>query len=313
MPILDSEETITCPYNPSHQILPKRIQIHLVKCRKNHPNSDVEICPFNSSHHVPKSEWLFHMSTCESRKFDEMARYSNASSFKANNKYMVVASSGLPKPDNNARFEVVEEDWEKEATIKKSYDPSEKASKVPVLRNLQGATPSQRKAFRASEKVRIGALHDGLVVDDTETKKVANKENISKSDFVGKENKVEPLRRPITGNKGQAAVYNAPSRQGSVKSAHIGRGRAARAPYQTMGKTWNVEFQQENDPDNGSTDNVGGDKSSTMLVESFGSLKSNDQAPEEVNNNPCLNNVNNQMKSLQIGKGIGQPVLLRKK
>jgi len=317
MPILDWEETITCPYNPSHQITPQRIQFHLVKCRKNHPNSDVEICPFNSTHHVPKSERESHMTTCESRKFVELAKYSNASSTKANNKYMEVTSCGPPKPYNQARFEVMEEDWEKEASIKKSYDPSKKASKVPVLRNLQGATPSQRRDFRASEKIRIGALQNGLVVEDADLKKIVNREKICKAEVVSKENYDEPLRRPTSGNKVQAAVCNAPSRQGSVTSAllaaHIGRGRAVRAPYQRVGKSWTVELQQENDPDNSVSENVGGDKSSIRIVQSLGRLKSNDQAQEEVNNNPCLNNMDNQMKSLQIGKGRGQRVLLRRK
>ena len=56
----------------------------------------------------------------------------------------------------------LEENWEKEATVKQSYDPSKKATKAPVLRNLQGATPSQRKEFRAKEKVRIETLQVGL-------------------------------------------------------------------------------------------------------------------------------------------------------
>ena len=46
--------------------------------------------------------------------------------------------------------------------MKKSYDPKKKASKTPVLRNLQGATPSQRKEFRAQEKIRIDALQAEL-------------------------------------------------------------------------------------------------------------------------------------------------------
>ena len=99
MPVLDWEKTITCPYNPSHQITVERIQVptftyqlgqhsfiiwsflvsslnilnvslqfHLVKCRKNHPGSDLKVCPFNASHHVPAPEEEFHMKTCSDRK-----------------------------------------------------------------------------------------------------------------------------------------------------------------------------------------------------------------------------------------------------
>jgi len=51
-----------------------------------------------------------------------------------------------------------EEDWEKEATIKSSYNPTKKASEKNVLRKLEGATPSQRKEFRAQERVRLAEL-----------------------------------------------------------------------------------------------------------------------------------------------------------
>ena len=42
--------------------------------------------------------------------------------------------------------------------MKHSYYPRKKASQLPVLMKLEGATPSQRKEFRAKEKVR----HDEL-------------------------------------------------------------------------------------------------------------------------------------------------------
>jgi len=76
MPVLGWEKTITCPYNPSHQITVERIQFHLVKCRKNHAGSDLKVCPFNASHHVPAPEEAFHMKTCSDRKVVEMEKYS---------------------------------------------------------------------------------------------------------------------------------------------------------------------------------------------------------------------------------------------
>ena len=76
MPVCDWERTITCPYNPSHQITVERIQWHLVKCRKNYPSSDHVICPFNASHHVPRPEKEYHMSVCSDRKMVEMEKYS---------------------------------------------------------------------------------------------------------------------------------------------------------------------------------------------------------------------------------------------
>ena len=89
MPGLDWDRTITCPYNPSHQISAQRIQVstchsscrdrlsfqwHLVKCRKSHPGSDHVICPFNASHHVPRQEQEFHLTSCPDRKMVEVER-----------------------------------------------------------------------------------------------------------------------------------------------------------------------------------------------------------------------------------------------
>ena len=81
MPVLPWEKTITCPYNPSHQITEEKIQVnvvscpppdlllqwHLVKCRKNHQGSDLAICPFNASHHVPRPELGYHLGICSDR------------------------------------------------------------------------------------------------------------------------------------------------------------------------------------------------------------------------------------------------------
>ena len=75
-----------------------------------------------------------------------------------------------------------EEDWELEATVTRSYDPKAKAEKMKVellvergntdyysdskilkqvLRKIEGATPSERKVFRAMERARLDLLEEG--------------------------------------------------------------------------------------------------------------------------------------------------------
>jgi len=66
---------ITCPYDAMHQIRPERIQYHLIKCKKNHPNADHVICPYNATHHVPKAEERDHLKTCVDRRVVEVRRY----------------------------------------------------------------------------------------------------------------------------------------------------------------------------------------------------------------------------------------------
>lgn len=51
-----------------------------------------------------------------------------------------------------------DEDWEAEANVKVSYDPAEAAARKNVVRKIEGANPSQRKAFRMKEFERLRNL-----------------------------------------------------------------------------------------------------------------------------------------------------------
>merc|ERR1719273_2872416 len=68
-------ETITCPYNPFHQILPHRIQYHLIKCKKNYPDVRLSTCPYNATHLMPKEEMKRHMERCLDRRIVEVQKY----------------------------------------------------------------------------------------------------------------------------------------------------------------------------------------------------------------------------------------------
>ena len=71
-------ETITCPFNKFHQILPRRIHYHLIKCAKNYPDeaAEMQICPYNATHLIPKSEDLgAHMDECLDRRIVEVQHY----------------------------------------------------------------------------------------------------------------------------------------------------------------------------------------------------------------------------------------------
>eukprot|EP00094_Tigriopus_californicus_P000316 TCALIF_00305-PA protein Name:"Similar to GTSF1 Gametocyte-specific factor 1 (Macaca fascicularis)" AED:0.75 eAED:0.75 QI:0/0/0/1/0/0/2/0/292 len=68
-------KTVTCPYNESHQILPHRIQYHIIKCAKNHPEMDMAICPYNATHHIPRSQELLHLQDCPDRDAIELQKF----------------------------------------------------------------------------------------------------------------------------------------------------------------------------------------------------------------------------------------------
>ena len=147
MPLLPWEETISCPYNPAHQITRKIIQKHLVKCRRNHPDTDLVICSFNSTHHIPGASIKEHEAKCPDRKLFEQMLYIPESQLRAPTP---VTSRPTCGPDD--------EDWEAEATVKVSYNPAEAAARKNVVRKIEGVVPSQRKAFRMKELERLRSL-----------------------------------------------------------------------------------------------------------------------------------------------------------
>ena len=158
MGLLPWEKTITCPYNAAHQITVAKIQTHLVKCRRNHPKDEYVICPYNASHHVPKMEEQFHSVTCPDRKIVELAKYTWAMEnnggygrFEADSSAPAPAPAPTEVPADNVlskseiqKIMTKDENWETEAYIKESYNPTKKAASSQVIRQVQGATPSER-------------------------------------------------------------------------------------------------------------------------------------------------------------------------
>jgi len=157
MGLMPWEKTTTCPYDPSHQITIERIQTHLIKCRRNNPNTDHVICPYNASHHIPKPEEKFHMANCCDRKIVELAKYSwqlETPGCHGNFEPPPVPQETLPQSLDPQEFMSDLEDWVSSGTRIDSYDPQKNCEKLNVLRRLQGATRSERKKFRAAEKIR---------------------------------------------------------------------------------------------------------------------------------------------------------------
>jgi len=237
MPVLDWEKTITCPYNPSHQITVERIQFHLVKCRKNHPGSDLKVCPFNASHHVPAPEEEFHMKTCSDRKVVEMEKYSWS--------MQKPKQHGHLKLPVRAELPPSEEDWESEATVTRSYDPRAKAEKMQVLRKIEGATPSQRKEFRALERHRHEELNEknkqGLAstmtdnisgnIDASLTTNRSSRQRVEK-EMSGSLRK--PTLTPRSWGKNDEPMFREEEQEprgvrDSLLAAHLGRGRGLSA------------------------------------------------------------------------------------
>lgn len=69
--IPDPDDKILCPFD--NQLVPaKRMQYHLMKCKKNYPHVKYFICPFNACHiHLSKRELRDHISSCPQKAMIE--------------------------------------------------------------------------------------------------------------------------------------------------------------------------------------------------------------------------------------------------
>nr|ACO11280.1 Gametocyte-specific factor 1 [Caligus rogercresseyi] len=149
---MENEETVQCPLEISHRILPSRFQYHLVRCKRSHPHVHLKICPFNSTHYLEEQKFSEHVANCPSRASVERMIYGGDA---AHPLQQLPYQSSLPSPSPSTAVD--EENWENEL-VSKSYDPMSKclASDVPLIpRNL---TKSQRRAFRESEIDRLSKI-----------------------------------------------------------------------------------------------------------------------------------------------------------
>ena len=56
--VRSDSEMVECPYNKAHRMFRKRLQAHLIKCRHNYPDVELQKCPFNQMHLVPEPEFV---------------------------------------------------------------------------------------------------------------------------------------------------------------------------------------------------------------------------------------------------------------
>ncbi|GLV41040.1 asterix [Carabus blaptoides fortunei] len=139
------ERYIQCPYEESHVIIESRFQCHLVKCQKVHRHSRLVDCPFNATHKVPEIELNCHKTyLCPDRNKVETFIKSTTDS----NPLFPVQNLNITSS----------EDWD-DVEIP-TYNPEDHCKTMPVLMNLQGATPSERKGFRAAERQRYRHMNN---------------------------------------------------------------------------------------------------------------------------------------------------------
>ncbi|XP_037954039.1 protein D7-like [Teleopsis dalmanni] len=134
------DEIVQCPYDPNHWLRKHRLPTHLPRCERNHLNLEKVFCPFNAEHLQNKEDLEEHLKTCPDKKY----------AFAVENSSVTLSHSPpefKPLPPG--------EDWEEASS---SYNPTEHALNVPVLRSIYGVSKSERKKFKAEEHKRLQEL-----------------------------------------------------------------------------------------------------------------------------------------------------------
>ncbi|XP_031628560.1 gametocyte-specific factor 1-like [Contarinia nasturtii] len=103
------ENTVVCPYNKCHIILKSRIQTHLIKCAKQHPEIVLETCRFDVTHKFPAAERNSHEAECPSRENFDRYLYSVST----NNTNTGTASQSTTNTRRNPppNYDDDDEDW----------------------------------------------------------------------------------------------------------------------------------------------------------------------------------------------------------
>ena len=167
------EELLQCPYDPVHRILPKRMQTHLIKCRKailGQPTSpyyqralDMVVCKFNSKHHVQKNELDAHHFKCPDKKefFSNVATITDTDNPEKVPGWMkLIDDSALKKQPNGD-----EEDWEDE--WQQTYDPMEKINtNTDIIYNPQGLSKAKKRDYAFNRRLQA----EGLIENNGQSK-----------------------------------------------------------------------------------------------------------------------------------------------
>ncbi|XP_050404485.2 uncharacterized protein LOC126820502 [Patella vulgata] len=233
--ILDPEDTVECPYDKSHMVRVRRMQYHLLKCRKNFASTkDYKTCPYNATHDIPRPEFRFHMSTCPDRSVVEKTiRYEAAKGTEG-----IARLKGNTDVPAYISYEVVAtEDWDTEIPAEPRMGVNPEFFLTQTRRSLSGMTPLEKRQF-----------HSSLAPDVKDLKSQQQKGQyrpVGMQPVKEKENKVrlpkEKSQAEVLYAAQQTRIPQQPSTvfQYSLAMAGVGRGRgvvASNNQHQGLGR-----------------------------------------------------------------------------
>lgn len=139
--IHDPDEMINCPLDKAHVLQAKRMQYHIMDCRKNFKADELATCPLNARHVMLKKDYREHMDSCPDRAVVESMISNNtgeeASMFRGCVDLPVYEQVNIPNAEN----------WDDEipSVPRIGVDPQHLAKQDHMI--IPRLTRSQKKEF----------------------------------------------------------------------------------------------------------------------------------------------------------------------
>ena len=164
------EDLLQCPYDPVHRILPKRMQTHLLKCRRailGQPTSpyyqralNMDVCKFNSKHHVQKDALDAHHNNCPDKKeyFSNVTQVTSSDDPDKLPGWMKLVDDSVLKKQPAGDEETWEDEWQE------TYDPMEKInSNTDIIYNPQGLSKAKKRDYAYNRRLQA----EGVLTEAT--------------------------------------------------------------------------------------------------------------------------------------------------
>uniref|UniRef100_A0A182IKE8 Uncharacterized protein n=1 Tax=Anopheles atroparvus TaxID=41427 RepID=A0A182IKE8_ANOAO len=133
------------------------MQVHLIKCEKQHPKAAVKKCLFNFTHHIRNEDYSEHLRSCPDRRLVDSYSAKTPADVQEQQAAARQSQPTDPYVDEKAMAAAWgEENWDD--MDEKPYKPADYCLKNDVIRSARNLTKSEKREFYESESIRRAEL-----------------------------------------------------------------------------------------------------------------------------------------------------------
>lgn len=148
--VADKSERVNCPFDPVHVIERRRLQAHIIKCKRNLPeNHDFVQCQFWTLHYVRKHDLEAHYSTCEHALMKQATkRMASAEPSRFREPKLIYNDT------TTTQSSFTDESWDIPSD-QPTFTPEALRAQATHMTIPHGLTKSKRREYREQERKRL--------------------------------------------------------------------------------------------------------------------------------------------------------------